>query len=244
MSQTLPTVIVGIDNYNASDVIVQISDSGYVPSTYPYSFDVSSNYFNSFLNPDFSVTFNMGITTTSLNINGNVGTSILNYTNLITGASQMNPQTSITSQFTCLDNVNSSIITFTDISNNSNAVSFNGNYINQITGYSVTNLSSNYLGVTQPTSSDKKTYFNFSYISSNGIFTPTGTIVYDPEQNAYTSTANSTLLNYQNLLILANKSIVHYTKYGNNNNDPVTTAIFNAMFNMNSYAFNRLVNYV
>jgi hypothetical protein len=223
----------------SSNISLTITDSGYLPET----FNVSSNG----INTTSTSTSTSGAITTNYNAkimvaSINNGKSNYNYTNTIISQPNL---IYTTSYFTTTTSEFSSI-TFTPSDTdgfiNTNEEIIQGDYTNNQTGYN-NPFAANYLQVVSPTS-DPNTYYNFIYINSyNNTSQVIGQIIYNHSQNTYTAQSTISLYNYQNLVLLANKSIAHYTNYPGPS-DPITPLIFDAMFEMNSYAFNRLLNYI
>lgn len=134
------------------------------------------------------------------------------------------------------ETTNKSFSTITFKSPLNGIFNFVGDYTNTISNFS-NQFKANKLEIIKPSGNIKSTTFNF-YFDTELI----GVIIYDPSENSYTATSNNSIFNYQNLVILANKAIVHYTQFPNK--DPVTPEIFNAMYSMNAYALNRALNFV
>ena len=216
----MSTIVVQVFPNKPENPTVSIYDNGYQTSNFNLfsDYNVSGSYCN-------STKYIANVVTSSINKD-----SKYTYNNTITS----NPSYT-TSYFTTSTTTETSFINFTPENGKANIVNIIGNY-NSSSQYS-TIFSANQLEIIESTDNVKLTYFNFYNINTTKSI---GTITYNPSENSYTAHASNSLDNYQNLVLLSNNSIVHYTNYPNN--DVITPLIFDAMFAMNSYAFERLFN--
>jgi len=216
----MSTIVVQVYPDKPEKPTVTIYDNEYQPS----SFNLFSDSRNSGSSCN-STKYIADVITSSIN---NID-STYTYTNTITS----NP--TYTSSYLTTTTNESLFINFTPVKIYANTIDIIGNYNSPSQYYTI--FSANQLEIIKPSDKDPLTYFNFYNINTTKSI---GTITYNPSENSYTAHSSNSLDNYQNLVILANNSIVYYTNYPNN--DVITPLIFDAMFAMNSYAFNRLFN--